>query len=105
MKSAYAFVWLLVLAFYGCGDDEPNEAEPSEAEAICEDYCSRVAAAMCENADGDCLPACLHNAEPCLEEARAWLECNPTLACNQDGRPTSADCQAEWTAYGACAPG
>jgi hypothetical protein len=98
----------LVFALVGCGDDSSDEddnQEPSAAEALCEDICARVDAAACENADSPCVPSCLHNAEPCPTQAKAWFDCNPTISCNQDGRPISTTCIPEWTAYGECAPG
>ena len=95
------------LALVGCSDDSSDDegAEKSEAEAICEDICAIVDAAACENADTPCVQSCLHNAEPCPDEAKAWLDCHPTIGCNQDGRPTSTSCLPEWEAYGDCAPG
>jgi hypothetical protein len=98
---------LVCLVFAGCSDDSSDDdgEEKSEAQLICEDICELVDAAACENADTPCVQSCLHNAEPCPTEAKAWLDCHPTIGCNQDGRPVSTSCDAEWQAYGDCAPG
>ena len=105
MKLLAPLLVLFVLG--GCSDEssDDDDKETNEAQAICEDICELVDAAGCENADAPCIQSCLHNAEPCPNEAKAWLDCHPTVGCNQDGRPVSTSCEAEWLAYGECAPG
>jgi len=93
---------VLVALLAGCGDTASNDDSTNAGTARCEDLCSRVAAPACSDTRGECVAGCLQNLRECPDAYGAWLDCQPTFACDPDGRPTLQDCTSEFEAAARC---